>query len=93
MPRIPVDGVLLVMEAGYLVQLVLLLLSNCADASQLSKTLYDDLLSRSGYNRLIRPVGNTSDILTIKLGLRLTQIIDVVRVLRPVGRILYKRGG
>ena len=45
-----------------------------------AKRLYDDLLRRSGYNRLIRPVGNTSDTLTVWLGLRLTQIIDVVGV-------------
>ena len=43
-----------------------------------AKRLYDDLLKRSDYNKLIRPVGNTSDRLTVKLGLRLTQIIDVV---------------
>ncbi|CAK9299887.1 unnamed protein product [Gordionus sp. m RMFG-2023] len=40
-----------------------------------AKRLYDDLLSN--YNRLIRPVGNNSDKLTIRLGLRLTQILDV----------------
>lgn len=43
-----------------------------------AKRLYDDLLKKSGYNKLIRPVGNTTDTLTVKLGLRLTQIIDVV---------------
>lgn len=41
-----------------------------------SKRLYDDLLSN--YNRLIRPVGNNSDRLTVKMGLRLSQLIDVV---------------
>ncbi|XP_031636440.1 acetylcholine receptor subunit alpha-like 1 [Contarinia nasturtii] len=40
-----------------------------------AKRLYDDLLSN--YNRLIRPVGNNSDRLTVKLGLRLSQLIDV----------------
>uniref|UniRef100_A0A182KD69 Neurotransmitter-gated ion-channel ligand-binding domain-containing protein n=1 Tax=Anopheles christyi TaxID=43041 RepID=A0A182KD69_9DIPT len=40
-----------------------------------SKRLYDDLLSN--YNRLIRPVGNNSDRLTVKMGLRLSQLIDV----------------
>lgn len=47
-------------------------------ASPDSKRLYDDLLKKSGYNRLIRPVENNSDTLVVKLGLRLTQIIDVV---------------
>ena len=56
-----------------------LLLPGIATASPQAKQLYDDLLRRSDYNRLIRPVGNTTDKLTVKLGLRLTQIIDVVR--------------
>jgi len=43
-----------------------------------AKRLYDDLLRKSGYNKLIRPVGNNTDILLVNLGLRLTQIIDVV---------------
>ncbi|XP_025203007.1 acetylcholine receptor subunit alpha-like 1 isoform X2 [Melanaphis sacchari] len=40
-----------------------------------AKRLYDDLLSN--YNRLIRPVGNNSDRLTVKMGLKLSQIIEV----------------
>ncbi|XP_055953188.1 acetylcholine receptor subunit alpha-like 1 [Argiope bruennichi] len=40
-----------------------------------AKRLYDDLMS--SYNRLIRPVVNTSDTLTVKLGLKLSQLIDV----------------
>lgn len=44
-----------------------------------AKRLYDDLLSN--YNRLIRPVGNNSDRLTVKMGLRLSQLIDVVNKL------------
>jgi Neurotransmitter-gated ion-channel ligand binding domain len=47
-----------------------------AKANPDSKRLYDDLLSN--YNRLIRPVGNNSDRLTVKMGLRLSQLIDVV---------------
>jgi len=47
-----------------------------------SKRLYDDLLSN--YNRLIRPVGNNSDRLTVKLGLKLSQLIDVVSFLLPM---------
>lgn len=52
-----------------------------------SKRLYDDLLSN--YNRLIRPVGNNSDRLTVKMGLRLSQLIDVVSVLFSCQNILY----
>ncbi|CAG2114184.1 unnamed protein product [Medioppia subpectinata] len=40
-----------------------------------AKRLYDDLLS--SYNRLIRPVFNNSDRLTVKMGLKLSQLIDV----------------
>lgn len=46
-----------------------------------AKRLYDDLLSN--YNRLIRPVGNNSDRLTVKMGLRLSQLIDVVSIFQP----------
>jgi len=44
-----------------------------------AKRLYDNmLLEKSGYNKLIRPVDNTSESLTVHIGLRLTSIIDVV---------------
>lgn len=41
-----------------------------------AKRLYDDLLSN--YNKLVRPVVNTSDILKVRIKLRLSQLIDVV---------------
>lgn len=41
-----------------------------------AKRLYDDLLSN--YNRLIRPVANNTDTVLVKLGLRLSQLIDLV---------------
>ena len=61
-------------------------------ASPDAKRLYDDLLRQSGYNKLIRPVGNTTDTLIVRLGLRLTQIIDVVsmKVMMMVMMIQYK---
>lgn len=40
-----------------------------------AKRLYDDLMS--SYNRLIRPVSNNSDRLTVRMGLKLSQLIDV----------------
>lgn len=46
------------------------------DANPEARRLYDDLLTN--YNRLIRPVGNNSDRLTVKMGLRLSQIIEMV---------------
>ena len=42
-----------------------------------AKRLYDDLLSN--YNRLIRPVVNHTETVTVKLGLRLSQLVDLVR--------------
>lgn len=42
-----------------------------------AKRLYDDLLSN--YNRLIRPVYNNTDTVLVRLGLRLSQLIDLVR--------------
>lgn len=40
-----------------------------------SKRLYDDLLSN--YNKLVRPVINVSDALTVRIKLKLSQLIDV----------------
>ncbi|GFT67589.1 neur_chan_LBD domain-containing protein, partial [Nephila pilipes] len=40
-----------------------------------AKRLHDDLLS--DYNRLIRPVGNHSHKVTVHLGLKLSQLIDI----------------
>ncbi|XP_037512745.1 acetylcholine receptor subunit alpha-like 1 [Rhipicephalus sanguineus] len=47
---------------------------SCA-ANADTKRLYHDLIN--GYSSLIRPVGNNSDRLTVKMGLRLSQLIDV----------------
>ena len=45
-------------------------------ANMYAKRLYDDLLSN--YNRLIRPVNNNTEKLTVWLNLKLSQLIDVV---------------
>ncbi len=48
-----------------------------------AKRLYDDLLSN--YNKLVRPVVNTTDPLTVRIKLKLSQLIDVVSFLsQPV---------
>jgi nicotinic acetylcholine receptor len=41
-----------------------------------AKRLYDDLLSN--YNKLVRPVVNVSSALTVRIKLKLSQLIDVV---------------
>ncbi|XP_049770531.1 acetylcholine receptor subunit alpha-like [Schistocerca cancellata] len=46
-----------------------------AAANPDAKRLYDDLLSN--YNKLVRPVVNVSDALTVKIKLKLSQLIDV----------------
>ncbi|XP_025077297.1 acetylcholine receptor subunit alpha-like isoform X2 [Pomacea canaliculata] len=57
-------------------RLLILLLTSC-QANDNAKRLYDDLLRNSGYNKLIRPVGNNTDKLVVKLGIRLAQLIDI----------------
>ena len=57
--------------------LVLCLASLCSSNHD-ARRLYDDLLRKNRYNRLIRPVGNSTDILTVKMGLKLAQVLDVV---------------
>ncbi|CDW56202.1 nicotinic acetylcholine receptor alpha subunit [Trichuris trichiura] len=49
-----------------------------AAANENAKRLIDDLLMN--YNKLRRPVKNPKDVLTVKLKLRLSQIIDLVRL-------------
>ena len=41
-----------------------------------AKRLYDDLLSN--YNKLVRPVVNVSEAVTVRLKLKLSQLIDMV---------------
>jgi hypothetical protein len=43
-----------------------------------AKRLYEELIKVRSYNKLIRPVRNNSEKLTVYLGLRLTQLLDVV---------------
>lgn len=45
------------------------------EANPDAKRLYDDLLSN--YNRLIRPVVNNTETLTVYMGLKLSQLIEV----------------
>lgn len=40
--------------------------------------MYEELIKVRSYNKLIRPVKNNSEKLTVYLGLRLTQLLDVV---------------
>lgn len=46
------------------------------EANSDANRLYEDLMM--SYNRFVRPVQNDSDTLVVKLGLKLSQLIDVV---------------
>lgn len=48
------------------------------EANPYTKRLYDDLLSN--YNRLIRPVVNNTETLTVWLRLKLSQLIEMVNL-------------
>ena len=61
----------------FLVATVLLTPAVSAEAgSPDAKRLYDDLLSN--YNKLVRPVKNVTNVLTVLIKLKLSQLIDVV---------------
>ena len=68
----------LAMDRIILVAGVLLLISQVGQCNHDAKRLFDDLLRKSEYNKLIRPVQNSTNKLSIKLGLKLTQLIKVV---------------
>lgn len=46
------------------------------DGNLAAKELMEHLLT--GYNKLVRPVRNNSDVLTVRLKLKLSQLLDVV---------------
>ena len=56
--------------------LITTILLSLSSADTDAERLYDDLIN--GYNSAIRPVANNSDQLTVKLSLRLSQLIEVV---------------
>ncbi|EDX17407.1 GD16120 [Drosophila simulans] len=58
-----------------LILLLPLFLSAGSTANPDAKRLYDDLLSN--YNKLVRPVVNVTDALTVRIKLKLSQLIDV----------------
>jgi nicotinic acetylcholine receptor len=52
-----------------------------------AKRLYDDLLSN--YNKIVRPVVNNSDVLKVRIKLKLSQLIDLASVLFFLSFSLY----
>ena len=66
-------------QTNTVVSLLLLLTGLCQVAPNPdAKRLYDDLLGN--YNRLIRPVANNTDKITVRMGLKLSQLVDLVRI-------------
>lgn len=55
---------------------LLLLICPANSGNPDAKRLYDDLLSN--YNKIVRPVVNNSDVLTVRIKLKLSQLIDLV---------------
>lgn len=70
MPRCAAPSALVLVLA-----LALVLTARSSGANPDAKRLYDDLLSN--YNKLVRPVLNVSDALTVRIKLKLSQLIDV----------------
>ena len=69
-----------------LISLVLLIMTT--EGNDDAKRLYHDLLIQNKYNKLIRPVGNNTDRpLTVRMGIRLSQLIDVVSTLLQSRRL------
>jgi len=67
--------------AGFTIKICILCIHLWTAVIQVSgnehaKRLYTDLME--DYDKLIRPVNNDSETLTVKLGLRLTQLLGVV---------------
>lgn len=52
------------------------IVQRAVEANSDANRLYEDLMM--SYNRFVRPVQNDSDTLVVKLGLKLSQLIDVV---------------
>ena len=62
--------------SGFFVLLILLNPQKVDSGNPDAKRLYDDLLSN--YNKLVRPVANVTETVTVHLKLKLSQLIAVV---------------
>ena len=60
---------------------ILILMNCCREvlANVYAKQLYDELLIRTTYEPKIRPVRNETEVVDVKIGLKLSQLVDVVR--------------
>ena len=60
------------------VLLLLLVITSPCSGNEHAKRLYEYLLREQGYNSIVRPVSNRTDKINVTLGLKLSQLIDVV---------------
>ena len=81
------SGLSLSQRLTRLVLILLNLLATTGHANPDAKRLYDDLMSN--YNRLIRPVSNHTEQITVKLGVRLSQLVELERSLLQCTRTHY----
>ena len=51
-----------------------------AQSNHHAKKLYEKLFEKTGYNKIVRPVKNAEDKISVKIGLKLSQLIDVVGI-------------
>ena len=58
----------------------IIVLFHLGSSSEKAKKLHEKILHKSGYNKVIRPVINASDHIDVRLGLKLSQLIDVVSI-------------
>ncbi len=59
----------------------MLLVVTVTQANHHARRLYDEKIKESGYNMDIPPMRNVSEKIWVKLGLKISQLIDVVRSL------------
>jgi len=69
------------MLPAVLLSLLFVTWRHLASANPDAKRLYDDLLRKKKYNRLMRPVADHGHNLTVKIDLKLSQLIDVVSIM------------
>lgn len=62
-----------------------------ATANPDAKRLYDDLLRKKKYNKLMRPVKDHANNLTVTINLKLSQLIDVVSIVSSIYLHIYRR--
>jgi len=72
---------------AYRVLFCIIALLNISSSFDKAKKLHEVILHKSGYNEVIRPVINASERINVRLGLKLSQLIDVVSIIFMVAAL------